>query len=208
MSCQNPNRLSKICEIVLSPRRCSSTSSLEVLITLALFHRQIFLIVKSRVGTGQVTPARHILCFFKSKRYWLFYGRRDVMKRLLRKDTVESELYKEPRRNPKRKHPIEKFGLVASRSGRGPSGGNGQCAECGGEVKVLVSPKRNPHSSKLGRAVSLKDHDLCRRCWRKLMHQQRHAGVFTLPLSMFIGGKKLHPRLLIPRLASLPKEAS
>jgi hypothetical protein len=40
-------------------------------------------------------------------------------------------------------------------------------------VKILVSPKRNPHSNKLGRAVTMKDHDLCRRCWRQLVLQFR-----------------------------------
>jgi RecJ-like exonuclease len=131
------------------------------------------------------------------------------MRGLFRMETTESVFQQETLRNPKRKKPMEEFGMVVSKSsGRGPSHGTGQCAECGGEVKVLVSPKRNPHSSKLGRAVSLKDHDLCRRCWRKVMHQQRHAGVLILPLSMFIGGRKLHPRLLMPCSASLPKEAS
>ena len=52
-----------------------------------------------------------------------------------------------------------------------------RCADCGGEVKILVSPKRNPHSSKLGRAVTMKDHDLCRRCWRRLMQQRREGEV-------------------------------
>ncbi len=55
-----------------------------------------------------------------------------------------------------------------------------RCAECGNEVKVLVSPRRNPHSSKLGRAVSMKDHDLCRRCWRRLIQHDRHATVVDL----------------------------
>ena len=40
------------------------------------------------------------------------------------------------------------------------------------------------------------------------MHQQRRAGIVELPISMFIGSKKLRPRLLIPKLASLPREAS
>ncbi len=55
-----------------------------------------------------------------------------------------------------------------------------QCAECGNEVKVLVSPRRNPHSSKLGRAVSMKDHDLCRRCWRRLMQQSKQTIIVPL----------------------------
>jgi hypothetical protein len=40
------------------------------------------------------------------------------------------------------------------------------------------------------------------------MQQQRKAGVIELPLSMFIGGRKLRPRLLISKPTSLPKEAS
>ena len=130
------------------------------------------------------------------------------MRRLTRMETTESDYQEEAQRNPRRKNPVEESGKGILKSGRGAPYGTGQCAECGGEVKVFVSPRRNPHSSKLGRAVSLKDHDLCRRCWRKIMHQQRHAGVVTLPLSMFIGGRKLRPRLLSPSLTSMPKEAS
>lgn len=100
------------------------------------------------------------------------------------------------------------FGPVTARYGRVLSSSAGQCAECGGEIKVFVSPKRNPHSSKLGRGVSLKDHDLCRRCWRKIMHQQRQVGVIKLPRSLFIGGSKLRSRLLVPMWPSLPREAS
>ena len=61
-------------------------------------------------------------------------------------------------------HPLQKI--------KGAGSGTIQCAECGGTVKVLVSPKRNPHSSKLGRPVSMKDHDLCRRCWRRLLQRK------------------------------------
>jgi len=42
-------------------------------------------------------------------------------------------------------------------------------------VKIHVSPKRNPHSGKLGRIVTLKDHDLCRRCWRQIIRNCREA---------------------------------
>ncbi|RMH32678.1 MAG: hypothetical protein D6690_13355 [Nitrospirae bacterium] len=55
---------------------------------------------------------------------------------------------------------------------KGVAGGTIQCAECGEPVKVLVSPKRNPHSGKLGRPVPMKDHDLCRRCWRRLFQRK------------------------------------
>ena len=100
------------------------------------------------------------------------------------------------------------FGKVTARFGRILPSCAKQCAECGGEIKVFVSPKRNPHSSKLGRAVSMKDHDLCRRCWRKLMHRQRQIGVIELPRSLFIGGSKLRSRLLVPVSPRVPKEAS
>ncbi|MDH5427657.1 MAG: hypothetical protein OEZ57_08725 [Nitrospirota bacterium] len=130
------------------------------------------------------------------------------MRRLLRLESTESVTQSEFRRNPKRKSIFEGIRLGLQKTGRVGQYGIGQCADCGGEVKVLVSPRRNPHSSKLGRAVSMKDHDLCRRCWRRLMHQQRQTGIVVLPLALFIGGRKLHPRLLVPKLASLPREAS
>jgi len=130
------------------------------------------------------------------------------MRRLLRLEASEPVFQHESQRNTKRTPPSNGFRLGLSKVGKGSSCGVPQCAECGGEVKVFVSPRRNPHSSKLGRAVSMKDHDLCRRCWRRVMHQQRKAGVIVLPLSMFIGGSKLRPRLLISKPASLPKEAS
>lgn len=60
-------------------------------------------------------------------------------------------------------HALRKFQKLKS-----IGGGSIQCAECGEPVKVLVSPKRNPHSGKLGRPVPMKDHDLCRRCWRRM----------------------------------------
>ena len=66
---------------------------------------------------------------------------------------------------------VFRFGKLSKVQGTGLT----RCAECGSEVKVLVSPKRNPHSSKLGRAVSMKDHDLCRRCWRRFLHQHREG---------------------------------
>lgn len=55
------------------------------------------------------------------------------------------------------------------------TGGLMKCSQCGTDVKIHVSPKRNPHSGKLGRTVSLKDHDLCRRCWRQIMRTCREA---------------------------------
>lgn len=75
------------------------------------------------------------------------------------------------------------LGSVFIRSGKPSkvqSPGLLRCAECGSEVKVLVSPRRNPHSSKLGRAVSMKDHDLCRRCWRRLIQKVPQGTVIDL----------------------------
>ena len=65
-----------------------------------------------------------------------------------------------------------------------------RCAECGSEVKVMVSPKRNPHSSKLGRAVSMKDHDLCRRCWRRFMQQHREGIILKFDPNRRLGQEK------------------
>lgn len=130
------------------------------------------------------------------------------MRRMLTWDIPESVMTQEQAWNPKRKYMAECVGLVTHRASRGSATGVACCAKCGSEVKVFVSPRRNPHSSKLGRAVSLKDHDLCRRCWRKLMHQQRKTGVVTLPISFFVREESLRPRLLVPVIASVPKQAS
>ncbi len=130
------------------------------------------------------------------------------MRRLLRLEASEPVPHAESRRTPKRKNLFNGIRLSLPKMRKGNGCGIGQCAECGGDVKVFVSPRRNPHSSKLGRAVSMKDHDLCRRCWRLLMHKQRQAGIVILPLSMFIGGSKLHPRLLILKPTLSSREAS
>ena len=130
------------------------------------------------------------------------------MRRLVKLDPPESALHSESRRSTKKTPAIDGFGVRLSKTGKGSSCSITQCGNCGGEVKVFVSPRRNPHSNKLGRAVSMKDHDLCRRCWRRVMQQQRKEGVTILPLSMFIGGTKLRPRLLISSPGSLPREAS
>ena len=103
---------------------------------------------------------------------------------------------------------VEGFRVMSTKAVRGSHAGVGLCAECGGEVKILVSPKRNPHSSKLGRAVSLKDHDLCRRCWRKLVQRQQQKKIFEIPQDMLRDEKKLRPRLLTDRDSSWPREAS
>ena len=130
------------------------------------------------------------------------------MRRMLTWDIPESVTSHEHAWNPKRKYMAESIGLVTQRASKSSAAGATCCAKCGSEVKVFVSPRRNPHSSKLGRAVSLKDHDLCRRCWRKLMHGQRKAGVVTLPTSFFVQEANLRPRLLIAKMASVPKQAS
>jgi hypothetical protein len=136
------------------------------------------------------------------------FQKRDAMRRLLRLEAFEPVPYVEYSRTPKRKSLFGGMQWHLPKKSKGSGCGIGQCAECGGDVKVFVSPRRNPHSSKLGRAVSMKDHDLCRRCWRRLMHQQRQAGIVILPLAMFIGGSKLHPRLLISKPTLSSKEAS
>jgi hypothetical protein len=130
------------------------------------------------------------------------------MRRMLTWDIPECITSYERAWNPKRKYMAESMGLVTHRASKGNGTGATCCAKCGQEVKVLVSPRRNPHSSKLGRAVSLKDHDLCRRCWRKLMHEQKKMEVVTLPISLIAREKNLQPRLLMPKIASIPKQAS
>ena len=58
--------------------------------------------------------------------------------------------------------------------------GSTYCSDCGDRVKIFVSPRRNPRSSKLGRAVTMKDHDLCRRCWRRLLQRQQQKGAIPI----------------------------
>ncbi len=103
---------------------------------------------------------------------------------------------------------IPGFRVMSTKAVRGSHAGVGLCAECGGEVKVLVSRKRNPHSSKLGRAVSLKDHDLCRRCWRKLLQRQQTKGVEQIPDQWLQQEERLRPRLLKEITSSWPRAAS
>ncbi len=130
------------------------------------------------------------------------------MRRLVRLDPAEPVSPSESRRSTRKVPAIDGFGVRLSKFGKGGNCSIAQCGICGGEVKVFVSPRRNPHSNKLGRAVSMKDHDLCRRCWRRVMQKQRKEGVTVLPLSMFIGGTKLRPRLLVATTGSLPRQAS
>lgn len=44
--------------------------------------------------------------------------------------------------------------------------------ECGNEIKIRLHPVRNPNSHKR-HSRTLKDHDLCRQCFRKVMMQER-----------------------------------
>lgn len=44
-----------------------------------------------------------------------------------------------------------------------------QYCECGRPALVRLHPGRNPHSSKLGRAVAIPQHPICRQCWRSLI---------------------------------------
>lgn len=60
------------------------------------------------------------------------------------------------------------------------------CSQCGERIKVRTSPFRNPKSlPKHNRNPrSLKDHDLCRRCFRSIMQrnlaqQQHQQGSFA-----------------------------
>jgi hypothetical protein len=103
---------------------------------------------------------------------------------------------------------VASFGLLTNSHVRPPLSRANQCADCGGEIKIFVSPKRNPHSSKLGRGVSMKDHDLCRRCWRKIMHHHRQLGSQVIPRALLIGGVKLRARLLTSSWPPVPREAS
>lgn len=160
------------------------------------------------VAYWRLVSQAHALLLGMVEHHSLYVSRRDAMKRILRLESSEHIHLPNSQRNTKINLSNDGFRLKLSKAGKGSSGGVTQCAECGGDVRIFVSPRRNPHSSKLGRAVSMKDHDLCRRCWRRVMHQQRNEGVTVLPLSMFIGGRKLRPRLLIPKPISLPKEAS
>lgn len=45
------------------------------------------------------------------------------------------------------------------------------CSECGEAVKVALHPVRNPKTHKRHHRA-LKDHDLCRRCYRTVMMQE------------------------------------
>ncbi len=65
--------------------------------------------------------------------------------------------------------------LKFDRMEKSHTGGLSKCSQCGTDVKIHVSPKRNPHSGKLGRTVSLKDHDLCRSCWRQIIRTSRES---------------------------------
>jgi len=65
--------------------------------------------------------------------------------------------------------------LKLDRPSKSHTGALSKCSQCGTDVKIHVSPKRNPHSGKLGRTVSLKDHDLCRRCWRQIIRNSRES---------------------------------
>ncbi|MGB0909986.1 MAG: hypothetical protein ACPGYT_06460 [Nitrospirales bacterium] len=95
------------------------------------------------------------------------------MKRLLRVGTQEDGMTTEEWWASKHQRPSGSVFIRSGKPSKVQSSGLLQCAVCGSEVKILVSPRRNPHSSKLGRAVSMKDHDLCRKCWKHMMQQSR-----------------------------------
>ena len=74
-----------------------------------------------------------------------------------------------------RRHERMSQGVETFRSHRGQLSVPSKCANCGSDVRIHISPKRNPHSRNLGKMVTLKDHDLCRRCWRQLIRASREV---------------------------------
>ncbi|MCH8040197.1 MAG: hypothetical protein IH977_07620 [Nitrospinae bacterium] len=74
-----------------------------------------------------------------------------------------------------RRHEGMSQGVETFRSHRGQLSVPSKCANCGSDVRIHISPKRNPHSRNLGKMVTLKDHDLCRRCWRQLIRASREV---------------------------------
>ena len=40
-----------------------------------------------------------------------------------------------------------------------------KCSECGGDVRVVVNRRRSP-GARVRSGVTMKGHDLCRRCWK------------------------------------------
>ena len=58
------------------------------------------------------------------------------------------------------------------------------CSECGQPVAIWLDPVRNPNR-RVGRDNvhrRLRDHDLCRRCWREVMAKARPYGQSTRPV--------------------------
>ena len=45
--------------------------------------------------------------------------------------------------------------------------------ECGKPIRVILNPGTNGRSrrARMGKAVALKNHDMCRECWRGLIAQ-------------------------------------
>ncbi len=74
-----------------------------------------------------------------------------------------------------RRHQGMSQGVETFRSHRGQLSVPSKCANCGSDVRIHISPKRNPQSRNLGKMVTLKDHDLCRRCWRQLIRASREV---------------------------------
>ena len=47
------------------------------------------------------------------------------------------------------------------------------CANCERKIVVQINTKRNPGSVFSANAKTLKDHDLCQRCFRSMMERER-----------------------------------
>lgn len=47
------------------------------------------------------------------------------------------------------------------------------CTNCGRKVSIHIAPWRNPGSYHHSKHKSLKDHDLCRQCFKSIMTSER-----------------------------------
>lgn len=51
------------------------------------------------------------------------------------------------------------------------------CTQCGRKVTIHIHPGRNPRSYHHGKPKGLKDHDLCRQCFKSMMNSARALGI-------------------------------
>lgn len=49
------------------------------------------------------------------------------------------------------------------------------CSQCGRKVTIHIAPWRNPGSYRYSKHKGLKDHDLCRQCFKSTMASERAA---------------------------------